>query len=174
MRATDLDYVKIDSRLVQAAVRALGIAKKHSRRLVTAESCTGGLISTVLSEAPGAAEHFAGGFVVYTAEQKCVALKISKQLIDAHGTVSEETAIAMAENAAACSEADIAVAVTGVAGPDPDERGNPVGLVYIACARSGGSTICVKREFGDIGRANIRYEAGLEALSLLAKLEEET
>jgi nicotinamide-nucleotide amidase len=114
----------------------------------------------------------AGGFEVYTAEQKFVALKISKQLITDHGTVSKETAIAMAENAAACSEADIAVAVTGVAGPDPDERGNPVGLVYIACALSGRSTICVRREFGDIGRSNIRYGTALEAMSLLARLEE--
>jgi PncC family amidohydrolase len=173
MRATDLDYVQIDSRLVQAAVRALSIAKRHGCRLVTAESCTGGLISTVLSEAPGAAEHFAGGFVVYTAEQKYAALKIPKQLIADHGTVSKETAIAMAANAAACSEADIAVAVTGVAGPEPDERGNPIGLTYIACALPGGITICVKRELGDIGRANIRYETAFEALSLLTRWTEE-
>ena len=74
----------------------------------------------------------------------------------------------MARGALDCSQADVAVSVTGVAGPDPDERGNPVGLIYLTCARRGGKCIGVKREFGDIGRSRIRYEAAAEALDLIA------
>ena len=90
---------------------------------------------TVLSEAPGAAEYLDGGFVTYTSEQKCEALGLDPRLIDEYGAVSAEVADAMARGALEASQADIAVSVTGVAGPEPDERGNPVGLVYLACAR---------------------------------------
>ena len=74
----------------------------------------------------------------------------------------------MARGALDCSQADVAVSVTGVAGPDPDERGNPVGLICLACARRGSKCVGVKRELGDIGRSRIRYEAALEALRLIA------
>ena len=77
---------------------------------------------------PGAAEFLEGGFVTYTPEQKCAALKLDPLLIEKHGAVSAEVADAMACGALECSRADIAVSVTGVAGPEPDERGNPVGL----------------------------------------------
>jgi PncC family amidohydrolase len=106
----------------------------------------------VLSEAPGAAEYLDGGFVTYTPEQKCTALKL-----DEYGAVSAQVADAMARAALYCSQADIAVSVTGVAGPEPDEHGNPVGLVYLACARKDGRCIDVKRRFGDIGRSRVRY-----------------
>ena len=76
----------------------------------------------------------------------------------------------MARGALDCSQADIAVSVTGVAGPEPDERGNPVGLVYFACARKAGKCVDVKREFGAIGRSSIRYMAASEALGLIARL----
>ena len=166
--AAELDYVQIDRALVEQAVEALDHAKKACLKVVTAESCTGGLIATVLSEAPGAAEHLDGGFVTYTSEQKCAALNLDEKLIYKFGPVSAEVAEAMARGALDCSQADVAVSVTGVAGPDPDERGNPVGLIYLACARRGGKCIGVKREFGDIGRSRIRYEAAAEALDLIA------
>jgi nicotinamide-nucleotide amidase len=166
--AAELDYVQIDRKLVERAVEVLDFAKKADLKVVTAESCTGGLVTAVLSEAPGAAEHLDGGFVTYTPEQKCKALKIDEKLVEKFGTVSAEVAEAMALGALDCSQSDIAVSVTGVAGPDPDERGNPVGLVYLACARRGGKGAVLKREFGDIGRSRIRYEAALEALALIA------
>ena len=78
----------------------------------------------------------------------------------------------MARGALERSQADIAVSVTGVAGPEPDQRGNPVGLVYLACARKAGSGVGVKREFGDIGRSRIRYQAASDALGLIARLSE--
>jgi PncC family amidohydrolase len=108
--------------------------------------------------------------VTYTPQQKCTALKLDPSLIEKHGAVSAEVADAMARGALACSGADIAVSVTGVAGPEPDERGNPVGLVYLACTRKGGKCVGAKHEFGDIGRSRIRYAAASEALALIARL----
>jgi nicotinamide-nucleotide amidase len=166
--AAELDYVQIDRKLVERAIEALGRAKKAGLKVITAESCTGGLIATVLSEAPGAAEYLDGGFVTYTPEQKCTALKLDENLVGKFGPVSAEVAEAMARGALECSQADIAISVTGVAGPDPDERGNPVGLVYLACARREGRCVGVKREFGDVGRSRIRYLAANEALRLIA------
>jgi nicotinamide-nucleotide amidase len=170
--AAELDYVQIDSALVERAVEAIDRAKCFSLKVVTAESCTGGLIALVLSEAPGAAEYLDGGFVTYTPEQKCTALKLDPKLIDEFGAVSAEVADAMARGALMCSQADIAVSVTGVAGPEPDERGNPVGLVYLACARKDGRCIGVKRQFGDIGRSRVRYAAAMEALALITRAAE--
>jgi nicotinamide-nucleotide amidase len=170
LTANELDFVQIDRQLIELAVEALARAKNAGLKVVTAESCTGGLIATVLSEAPGAAEYLDGGFVTYTPEQKCAALKLDPKLIEEHGAVSSEVADAMARGALDCSQADIAVSVTGVAGPEPDERGNPVGLVYFACARKGGKCVSLKREFGDSGRSHVRYAAASEALALIARL----
>jgi nicotinamide-nucleotide amidase len=122
----------------------------------------------VLSEAPGAAEYLDGGFVTDTPEQKCAALNLDRQFIEEHGAVSAEVAIEMARGALSCSQADIAVSVTGVAGPEPDAHGNPVGLVYLASARKDGRCVSVKCEFGAIGRSRVRYAAAVEALQLIS------
>jgi nicotinamide-nucleotide amidase len=166
--AEELDFVRIDARLVERAVAVLQALERRDARAVSAESCTGGLIATVLSEAPGAAEHFEGGFVVYTPAQKFSALGIPPDLIEEYGTVSRQVAEAMAEGALERSEADIAIAVTGVAGPETDEKGNPVGLVYIGCARRGLKPFHKRCEFGDLGRSAVRYAAAMEALLILA------
>ena len=171
--ASELDYVQMDRALVERAIDALDSAKRSGLKVVTAESCTGGLVAMVLSEAPGAAEFLDGGFVTYTPEQKCAALKLDPLLIEKHGAVSAEVAEAMARGALECSRADIAVSVTGVAGPEPDERGNPVGLVYLACTRKGEKCVGVKRDFGDIGRSRVRYAAASEALALIARVARE-
>lgn len=166
----ELDYVQIDDTLVGLAVRALQAAERNGLKVITAESCTGGLVATVLSEAPGAVDYFDGGFVCYTPEHKCAALGIDRKLIERCGAVSAEVATAMVEGALAGSTANIAVAVTGVAGLDTDEKGNPVGLVYVAAGRRGADIICVKRNFGDGGRAAIRAQAAAEALALLERI----
>ena len=171
--AAELDYVQVDRALVERAIEALERAKRAGLKVVTAESCTGGLVATVLSEAPGAAEFLDGGFVTYTPEQKCAALEVDHFLIEKHGAVSAEVADAMARGALACSKADIAVSITGVAGPESDEKGNPVGLVYFACARKSGKCVGVKRNFGDIGRSRVRYAAASEALALIARVASE-
>ncbi len=167
--AEEVDFVRIDKGLVDKAIGVLDALKARGLKAVSAESCTGGLIATVLTEAPGAAEHFEGGFVVYTPEQKQSALNVPSFLIEKYGTVSAEVAVAMAEGALAGSSADIAVAVTGVAGPDPDEKGKPVGLVYFGCASRGEPSFHRKQEFGDHGRSAIRYAAAEEALGILQR-----
>jgi nicotinamide-nucleotide amidase len=138
--AEELDYVQPDRALIDLAVDALTATEWAALRVVTAESCTGGVIATVLSEA-GAAQFFEGAFVCYTSDHKCAGLGLEPALIERHGAVSAEGSTAMAEPALQCSNADIAISVTGVAGPDKDEDGKPVGLVYLACARIGASTV---------------------------------
>jgi nicotinamide-nucleotide amidase len=123
----------------------------------------------VLSEAPGAVDHFEGGFVAYTPEQKFFALRIAPILIEQHGTVSREVAEAMAEGALLASNAHVAVSVTGVAGPDTDEKGTPVGRVYFGCARRGASTFNKKCDFGEQARSEVRYAAATEALMMLTR-----
>ena len=97
--ADELDYVEIDRPLVELAVKALDSAERRELRVVTAESCTGGLIATVLSEAPGAADYFDGAFVCYTADHKCAALGLDPGLIERCGVVSKQVATAMANGA---------------------------------------------------------------------------
>ena len=166
-RANEVDFVRIDEELINRAIDVLDALKTRGLKAVSAESCTGGLIATVLSEAPGAAEHFEGGFVVYTPAQKSSALKVPPRLINEHGTVSVEVAVAMAEGALDTSNADVAVSVTGVAGPEPDEKRNPVGLVYFGCAQRGKASFHEKREFGNQGRSAIRCAAAAEALAIM-------
>ena len=167
--ADELDFVRIDIDLINKAIVVLDALKKRGLKTVLAESCTGGLISTVLSEAPGAAEHFEGSFVVYTPEQKHLALKVPPALIEEYGAVSAEVAMAMAEGALDGSNADIAVSVTGVAGPEPDEKGNPVGLVFFGCARRGAPSFHLKKKFNGRARSVVRYAAAEQALAIVQR-----
>jgi nicotinamide-nucleotide amidase len=167
--AEDVDFVRIDEDLVDRAIETLDALKERGLRIATAESCTGGLIATVLSEAPGAADYFEGGFVVYTPAQKSAALGVSPALIEEEGTVSPQVAVAMADGALERSSADIAVSVTGVAGPDPDEKGDPVGLVYFGCARRGRTSFHQKKNFGKQSRSTIRRAAAVEALAIVRR-----
>ena len=120
--------------------------------IVTAESCTAGRLAALLSEAPGAAEYLHGGFVTYTKLNKTRSLGISAALLEQKGAVCCDVAVAMAEGALARSPADVAVSITGVAGPDPDEDGNPVGLVFIAVARHDHEATYAEKHYGDLGR----------------------
>jgi nicotinamide-nucleotide amidase len=142
--------------------------------VVTAESCTGGLIASVLSEAPGASDCLHGGFVVYTAANKEAALGVPHGLLEAKGAVSAEVARAMAEGALTRSPAELSVSVTGVAGPEPDERGNPVGLMFFGCSRRGAATKVVRKDFGKQDRGALRCKAAETAFELLAEAARET
>jgi PncC family amidohydrolase len=113
---------------VMEKARACGLT------LATAESCTAGRLAAALSDAPGAAEFFQGGFVTYTKDMKHRVLGVDAGLLREKGAVCAEVAEAMARGALARSGADVAVSITGVAGPEPDEDGNPVGLIYCALA----------------------------------------
>jgi nicotinamide-nucleotide amidase len=163
-----IEFTRIDGDLVRCACSVMALAKEKGLSVITAESCTAGLIAAVLSEAPGAARHLQGGLVTYTKEQKTALLGVPADLLETKGAVCAEVCSAMAEGALRCSTSDVAVAVTGVAGPATDEDGNPVGLVYLAGQRRGASPIQVRREFGPIGRDVIRYRAVAEAMAVLA------
>ena len=164
-----IEFTKIDETIVKRATDVLALAGRKNLTLVTAESCTGGLLASVLSEAPGAGDQLQGGFIVYTKEQKTIALGLSPALLERESAVSEAAARALAESALAHSAADISVSITGVAGPAPDEDGNHVGLVHFAAARRGFATIHLRREFGDIGRGAVRYQSVTQALDLIER-----
>jgi len=158
--------------LVQLAERALALAQQKDVTLVTAESCTAGKLSALLSEARGAAEHLHGSFVTYTKENKVKALGVSAHLLREKGAVCRDVAVAMAEGALARSPANVAVSITGVAGPDPDEDGNSVGLVCIAVARNDGQPRHVEKQYGKIGRNNVQERAMADALAELIRVLE--
>ena len=146
----------------------LDALKRRGATLATAESCTGGLLAKRLTDVPGASAAFRGGVVSYTNGVKAGVLNVPQALLDEHGAVSEPTARAMAEGARAVLGADYALSVTGVAGPDADDRGNPVGLVYIALAAPDG-TECRTCRFGRRTREHIRQQAANTAFDLLRR-----
>jgi nicotinamide-nucleotide amidase len=155
--------------LVQAAREVLALAKDKGLTIVTAESCTSGLLTSILTEAPGAAELLHGGFITYTKRHKALALGVREDVLERNGAVNEEVAVAMAEGALERSPADMSAAITGVAGPSPDEDGNPVGLVWIAIARRGFPTSPFDRNYGDLGRDTVRERAMQDALAALSR-----
>lgn len=139
-------------------------------RLATVESCTGGLLAALLTEIPGASAVVERGFVTYSNDAKIEMVGVSAGLVAANGAVSREVALAMAEGALNYCNADIAVAVTGVAGPGGGTSVKPVGLVHIAAARQGARSIHEVCRFGDIGRGPIRLAAVRRALAIVGQL----
>ncbi|MDP4025072.1 CinA family protein [Methylobacterium sp. NEAU 140] len=139
--------------------------------VVTAESCTGGLVAGLLTAVPGSSAVVERGFVTYSNAAKAEAIGVDPALIAAHGAVSEPVARAMASGALAASRADVAVAITGVAGPGGGSADKPVGLVHFGLARRGGGphadTRHLERRYGDLGRGAIRRAAVADALGLL-------
>ncbi len=152
------------SRDLVAALRAAKI------KLATAESCTGGLIAALLTEIPGSSVVFDRGFVTYSNEAKVEAIGVRRALIDKHGAVSPEVAVAMAEGVLAHSKADVAIAVTGVAGPGGGTDDKPVGLVYLSVLRRGQDPITKEYRFGVASRTSIRLAAVGEGLSLARRV----
>ena len=156
--------------LVEAARRLLDEARAKNIRIVTAESCTGGLIAGLLTEIPGSSDVVERGFVTYSNEAKEDMLGVPTDVIHRHGAVSAEVARALAEGALKHSLAQLAVAVTGVAGPGGGSAEKPVGLVYLAALKQGGEPRIKELRLGDIGRGAIRLETVAEALKLLSGL----
>ena len=165
--------MQIDNDLVERAAQLLKAAQRDGVTIVTAESCTAGLLTNVLSTAPGAAKQLHGGFVTYTKEAKMRVLGVAADMLKRQTAVHQDVAIAMAEGALARSPGDIAISVTGVAGPEPDEDGNPVGLVYCATARQSAPPRWVKLELGKIGRDEILRRSLHEAMALAQKCLDE-
>jgi nicotinamide-nucleotide amidase len=123
--------------------------------MATAESCTGGQVAQQITALPGSSRVFRGGVVSYWTEVKHSVLGVPQEILDEYGAVSEPCARAMAEGCRRITGAEVAVSVTGVAGPDKDERGNPVGLVFVGLATPDG-TFCRKIECGNRPRARIQ------------------
>lgn len=148
------------------AAEVLALCRRQGLTLTTAESCTGGLAAKELTDVPGASAVFAGGVVSYWSEVKAKVLGVPRQLLADYGAVSEPVARAMAEGARRLTGADAALAVTGVAGPDRDDRGNAVGTVFIALATEG-ATVCRPLALSG-SRDEIRRDAVSAMWALLA------
>ena len=135
--------------------------------LATAESCTGGLLASLLTDIPGKSHAFERGFVTYTDDSKHELLGVPCEVLETDGAVSERSARAMAEGAIAHSRADIAVSITGFAGPaETDEEG----LVHFACARTGRDTVHREAHYGAIGRGGVRIEALKAAMEMIEEV----
>ncbi|OYY72267.1 CinA family protein [Sphingomonas sp. 28-63-12] len=156
--------------LVEAARRVVAANLAAGRMITVAESCTGGLVAAAITEIPGSSAVMHTGFVTYANEAKMAQLKVSEDVLDTFGAVSVAVAWSMARGALEATGADVAVAITGVAGPDGGTEKKPVGTVVFARAEKGGdpaNVVADRRDFGDLGRGGIRLQAALCALELL-------
>ena len=149
------------------AAQVLQACAARGWMLATAESCTGGMVAAALTDIPGSSSVVERGFVTYSDAAKAECLGVPTALIEADGAVSEAVARAMATGALAHSRADLAVSVTGIAGPGGGSAGKPEGLVHFACARSGGATTHSRVEFGALGRDRVRTASVRQALEML-------
>jgi nicotinamide-nucleotide amidase len=153
--------------LEKRAAALLDQCRRKGLKIATAESCTGGLVAALLTSIAGSSDVVDCGFVTYSNEAKQKMLGVPPQLLKKHGAVSMQCAIAMAEGALTRSNADIAVSITGIAGPGGGTAAKPVGLVHFACANETGLTQYRQENFGDIGRAEVRLASVEVALELL-------
>ncbi|MGH7160390.1 MAG: CinA family protein, partial [Acetobacteraceae bacterium] len=161
----------LSTAVLEQAGRLLETCRTRGLMLSSAESCTGGLVAAALTATAGASDVFERGFVTYSNAAKETMLGVPSELIERHGAVSEPVARAMAEGAVRHSGANLAVSVTGVAGPGGGSAEKPVGLVWIAVANRDNITLSERNIFrGD--RAQIREASVAAALALLARLVE--
>ncbi|WP_126173984.1 CinA family protein [Altericroceibacterium xinjiangense] len=151
--------------IIERAQAVLKLADKKQLYLATAESCTGGLLAAVLTDHPGSSHMFDRGFVSYSKQAKCDLLDIEREKVDSCGAVSREVAVDMAAGAIKQSNADVALSITGFAGPAGD--GNEEGLVHFACARKGGDIAHREEHFGPVGRDGVRRGALKVALEMM-------
>ena len=158
----------IDEALVKSASAVIGQLDASDMRIVTADSCTAGLISAALTQVEGAAVVLHGSFVAYTKANKTKALGVSDALLQQRGSVNEEVAEQMACGALERSPADIALAVTGVLGPVKDEDDNPVGLAFISSYHRRRKAFTEKKQYGKLPHDELRYLVVRDALHLLA------
>ena len=156
--------------LVDKASEVIAANRAAGRRIAIAESCTGGLVSAALTEIPGSSDVFEVGYVTYSNAAKIHQLKVSEEVVETFGAVSVATAWAMARGALAASDADIAVAITGVAGPGGGSPAKPVGTVVFATAERDADPakiVADQKQFDETTRSGVRLQAALCALELL-------
>jgi nicotinamide-nucleotide amidase len=157
----------IEEELRASAKRVLALFRACGLKAATAESCTGGLVAAALTEIAGSSDVVDCGFVTYSNAAKQAMLGVTAATLKRYGAVSSETAAAMAAGALKNCPADIAVAITGIAGPSGGSAEKPVGLVYFAAASRDGRRLARARHFGKIGRRRVRLRSVAEALHLL-------
>jgi nicotinamide-nucleotide amidase len=158
--------------LIEMARALIDLCRAKKLTIATAESCTGGLVAATLTEIPGSSDVFDRGFVTYSNDAKQAMLGVPVDALATFGAVSHETAESMASGALARAGVDLAISITGIAGPGGALPGKPVGLVHFAATSRGGGLINQERRFGDIGRAQVRLASVAVALVMLRELAE--
>lgn len=148
----------------------LDLCRMRKLTIATAESCTGGLVAAALTDIPGSSDVVDRGFITYSNEAKHAMLGVETSTLETFGAVSKETAVAMAFGALENAEVDLAVSITGIAGPGGATPGKPVGLVHIAVAARDGRSNHRECRFGAVGRSNVRQQSVVEALKMLAEM----
>jgi nicotinamide-nucleotide amidase len=148
----------------------LDLCRMRKLTIATAESCTGGLVAGALTDIPGSSDVIDRGFVTYSNDAKRAMLGVKASTLESFGAVSKETAIAMAVGALERSGVDLAVSITGIAGPGGATPGKPVGLVHFAVASRDGRIINRECRFGAIGRSAVRQRSVVEALRMLMEM----
>jgi nicotinamide-nucleotide amidase len=161
-----------EDRICRLANRVLDLCRVRGKRVATAESCTGGLVAAALTAIAGSSDVVECGFVTYSDAAKQKLLGVPAATLQRHGAVSGETAAAMAKGALKRARADLAVSITGIAGPTGGSKQKPVGLVHFAVVGRNGKMLERRRLFGNIGRRRVRERSVIEALALLARLAE--
>jgi nicotinamide-nucleotide amidase len=160
----------LPGQLVEMARKVVEANRAAGRRVAVAESCTGGLVAAALTEIPGSSDVLEYGYVTYANEAKEAVLGVSSDVLETFGAVSVATAWSMAQGALHRSGADVAVAITGIAGPGGGTATKPVGTVVFARALRGADPeeiVADRKDFGDLGRGGVRLQAALCALELL-------
>ncbi len=157
----------IPKKYIDMAADIMAAARSRGWTIGTAESCTGGLISACFTEVPGSSDVFDRGFVTYSNGAKRDVLGVSREILVREGAVSEAAARAMAEGVLAQTPVDLSVAVTGIAGPTGGSPDKPVGTVHMASACRDGETVHRLCQFGDLGRAEVRWDTVEAALALM-------
>ncbi len=160
----------MDDTLLRLAETLLQRCREAKVMLATAESCTGGLIAATLTEIAGSSDVVERGYVTYSNDAKVYSLGVPAEIVAGHGAVSEPVARAMAEGALRKSNADIAIACTGIAGPGGGSATKPVGLVHIAVAAHGQETMHQRMTYGEIGRSAVRRATVEDALNLAGEM----
>ena len=160
----------LDDDIVAAANRLLDICRRKKLKIATAESCTGGLVAGTLTEVPGVSSMLERGFITYSNEAKQDMLGVPAETLRAHGAVSRQTAEAMVAGALKNAPVDLAVSITGIAGPTGESENKPVGLVHFAAASRSGQFVHREMRYGNPGRSEVRKRSVLQAFIMLHEL----
>ncbi len=160
--------MELSAEITQLAERLLESARRRNWHVATAESCTGGLVAAALTSIAGSSDVFDRGFVTYSNEAKSELLGVRAETLANHGAVSGETAAEMASGAARAARCDLAISITGIAGPGGGSTEKPVGLVWFGVFNADNDTTTThRRVFADQGRNAIRADATIFALELM-------